>query len=108
MTTSNHDHDHESADINDAFADLVSSMPDLAALNPDDTPSPVEIVEIAVPDPNGSGESARITLEVPAGIAPLLRAEFSPERIAAMTQAITAMTTLMNSPDGPPRRDGRS
>ena len=108
MTNSNHDHDHESADINGAFADLVSSMPDLAALNPDDTPSPVEIVEIAVPDPNGSGESACITLEVAAGIAPLLRAEFSPDRIAAMTQAITAMTTLMNSPDGPPRRDRES
>lgn len=108
MTNSNDDNHGESADVDDLFTDLVSSMPDLAALNPDDPPSAVELVEIVVPDPNGSGESARISFEVPAEIAPLVRAELSPQRIAAMSQAITAMATLMTSPAQRPRREGPS
>ena len=108
MTNSNHHHNEDPLHVDDVFADLVSSMPDLASLGPDAIRPGVEIVEIAVPAPNGSGESARITFEVPSVIAPLLRAEFSPERIAAMTQAITAMATLAISPHDLPPHEAQS
>ena len=77
---------------------------DLAALGADTTRPDVETVTVEVPNPDGSGESARISFEVPAAMAPMLRAEFSPERVAAMTQAMAAIAAMIAAQ--PPQEPG--
>ena len=97
MNNSNNDHYDESANADEEFAELVSSMPDLAALDPDGSLSSIELVEIAVPHPGGAGQSLAVTFEVPAEVAPALRAELSPQRVAATSRAVTALVALMDT-----------
>jgi len=85
-------------DVDRAFAELISSMPELAAMASSQTDAALEDVAISIPNPVGAGQPLQLVVQVPAEIAPALRAEFSPDRVAAMLQAITAMATLSMPP----------
>ncbi len=86
------------SDVDAVFADLVSSMPDLASIDASTGPDGSEAVEIVVPHPHGTEEPLRLVLEVPPEVAPMVRAEFSPDRVAAMAQAISALAELSVPP----------
>ena len=85
-------------DVDALFAELTSSMPDLASIEEATTNDRLELVEVVVPHPLGTGAPMRLAIEVPPEIAPAVRAEFSPERVAAMTQAINALVSLSLPP----------
>jgi hypothetical protein len=95
MTTpDNHDsHDDRWApdDTDEVFADLVASLPELAAIEPPVVGDAVDVVRIDIPHPSG-GTPMRLAVEVPSEIAPMIRGEFSPDRIEAFMRALTAMT----------------
>jgi hypothetical protein len=85
-------------DVDAVFADLVSSMPDLASIDPPVRDDDLEVVELVFPLPDGSGEPMRLVLAVPPQVAASIRAEFGPDRVAAMLQAIEALATLSDPP----------
>lgn len=89
MTTPDHHHSHDETDA--VFADLVASMPELAALEPSVVDGATDVVRIEIPHPAG-GASLNVSVEVPSEIAPMIRDEFSPARIEAFVQALTALT----------------
>lgn len=95
MTTNDHHHspdDRRAPDETDAvFADLVASMPELAALEPPAVDGAIDVVHIEIPHPAG-GASLNFSVEVPSEFAPMIRDEFSPDRIEAFVQALTALT----------------
>ena len=78
-------------DTDVVFADLVASMPDLAALEPPVVDDAIDVVRIEIPHPTG-GASMNLSVEVPSEIAPMIRDEFSPVRIEAFMRALTALT----------------
>lgn len=82
---------------NAAFDELVASMPELAELAPPSAFGAVtETVELQVPSFDGSDATTTISIDVPAELAPMIRAEFSPERV----EAITAMMKLLLAQPG--------
>ncbi|MFW2381907.1 MAG: hypothetical protein ACN4GZ_09130 [Acidimicrobiales bacterium] len=83
-----------SENIDAQFAALVSSLPDLASIEPAGRDEDLEMVEILLPHPGGTEPPMRLVLGVPAEIAPTLRAEFSPKRVEAMMQAVEALAAL--------------
>jgi len=85
-------------DVEARFDDLISSMPELSALTRYEVGDALEAVTIVVPNPGNAGHPLQLVMQVPAEIAPALRAEFSPDRIAAMVQAITAVASLTMPP----------
>ena len=85
-------------DVEATFNELISSMPELSTLTPDEVGDALEEVAIVIPNPGNAGQPLQLVVQVPAEIAPALRAEFSPDRIAAMVQAITAMASLTMPP----------
>jgi hypothetical protein len=80
------------------FTELVSSLPDLASIDPAVRDVDLEVVEILVPHPGGSGAPMRLLFEVPTEVALTLRAEFSPARVTAMMHAAEALASLASPP----------
>lgn len=92
MTNEHHPSAHSdepSDDVDAMFAELAASMPELAAL--DEPDFGVADVVISIPDPTGRCPAAQMTIGVPADLAPVIRREFAPDRIAAMMDAVSAM-----------------
>ena len=89
--------DESAHDVDALFAELAASMPELAAIDGPDS-GLVDVV-VVIPDPAGGPPTARLTIGVPAGLAPVLQREFAPDRIVAMMSAVSAMVAQARPPE---------
>ena len=89
--------DESAHDVDSMFAELAASMPELATIDGEES-GPVDVV-VVIPDPAGGPPTARLTIGVPADLAPVLRREFAPDRIVAMMSAVSAMVAQTRPPE---------